>query len=105
VGDLLALQGAGGAARGRRGWARARRGAAGGDSTPALVARAIAAGHTLQARYLAADGTVSERRIAPRRVTLEAGGMCVVAYCYLRQEERTFRLDRLEILAVEEVGG
>jgi DNA polymerase-3 subunit epsilon len=105
--DLLALQGAGrGAARGRRSFGAARRIATGGgDSTPALVARAIAAGHTLQARYLAADGTVSERRIAPRRVTLEAGGMCVVAYCYLRQEERTFRLDRLEILAVEEVGG
>jgi hypothetical protein len=72
-----------------------------GESTSTLVARAIAAGHTLQTRYIAADGTPTERRIAPRRVTLEMGAMCVVAYCYLRQEERTFRLDRLEILAVE----
>ncbi len=107
LGDLLALQGSS-AARERRGFRSGvgRRGAAtGGGDKPALVARAIAGGHTLQARYLAADGTVSERRIAPRRVTLEMGAMCVVGYCYLRQEERTFRLDRLEILAVEEVGG
>ncbi len=105
LGDLLALQGSA-AAGGRQGWrSGTRREATGDASKPALVAQAIAGGKTLQARYLAADGTVSERRIAPRRVTLELGTMCVVAYCYLRQEERTFRLDRLEILAVEEVGG
>lgn len=110
LGDLLALQGAqgaGGTWGRRRAFGSGRRAAVGGggDSTSALVARAIAAGHTLQARYLAADGTLSERRIAPRRVTLEMGALCVVAYCYLRQEERTFRLDRLEILAVEEGEG
>jgi DNA polymerase-3 subunit epsilon len=111
LGDLLALQGAagvmGGAGGRRRAFGSGRRAAVGGggDSTSALVARAIAAGSTLRTRYLSADGTLSERRIAPRRVTLEMGAMCVVAYCYLRQEERTFRLDRLEILAVEEVDG
>lgn len=105
--DLLALQGRGGAAaRGPRRTGSAARPATGrGESTPTLVARAIAAGYTLQTRYVSADGTLSERRIAPRRVTLELGTLCVVAYCYLRQEERTFRLDRMEILAVEEVSG
>jgi DNA polymerase III epsilon subunit family exonuclease len=107
--DLLALQGGGrgrSRSRGRPAFGTARPAAAAerSESTTTLVTRAIAAGQTLQTRYIAADGTLSERRIAPRRVTLELGTMCVVAYCYLRQEERTFRLDRLEILAVEEVG-
>jgi DNA polymerase-3 subunit epsilon len=112
--DLLALQRQSGPARWGRSGSRGQRTFGGprpaavagaGESTSTLVARAIAAGHTLQTRYIAADGTPTERRIAPRRVTLEMGAMCVVAYCYLRQEERTFRLDRLEILAVEEETG
>ena len=69
---------------------------------PPLFARAIATGSILMARYVAADGRVSERRISPRAVRREREALYVVAYCHLRQEERTFRLDRLEVLGVEE---
>ena len=97
LGDLLAVQGPLDTSP-RQAFAVGPAPAPAGD-VPPLLAQAIAGGHTLQARYMSADGSVSERRITPRQVTVERETLYVVAYCHLRNEERTFRLDRLEVWA------
>lgn len=41
--------------------------------------------------YMSNDGAVSQRRIK----VLQMRGDCCVAYCYLRQSKRTFRVDSI----------
>jgi len=101
LGDLLALQGALDTDS-RRAFGTTPIAPAPPDAVPPALAQAIAAGHTLYTRYMGADGRVSERRITPRQVTREREALYLVGYCHLRQEVRTFRVDRLEGLAGEE---
>ena len=43
--------------------------------------------------------------VQPRKVTLREQATYLVAYCHLKEEERTFRLDRIKVLRVEEMLG
>lgn len=51
--------------------------------------------HRIRLRYRAANGTESERDVAPYGVALHDGHWYAVGHCYLRDEIRTFRLDRV----------
>ena len=53
--------------------------------------------------YEGTDGRKSVRVVQPRKVTLSEQATYLVAYCHLRNEERTFRLDRVQVLSIEEV--
>ena len=64
-------------------------------ATPALVTQAIREGLLLRLRYASPGQRHTERVVAPRRVALERETLYLVAYCHLRQEERTFRFDRI----------
>ena len=69
---------------------------------PPLLADALAHGGDLHIEYAASRGS-SRRVITPKYVTTGSGGVYVIAYCHLRHEQRTFRLDR--ILSMEPAGG
>lgn len=51
------------------------------------------------------DGVVTEREISVRRAAADYGRVYLLAFCHLRQAERTFRADRvLELTAVPSLG-
>lgn len=83
LGDLLTVQSAGVAS------------AAAADPLPSELVEAMQCGGTLYLRYRAGNGSVTERWVAPKRVDDRWGRRYLVAYCYLRREERSFRLDRI----------
>ncbi|HMA36587.1 MAG TPA: exonuclease domain-containing protein [Chloroflexia bacterium] len=62
---------------------------------PPVINQAISAGRLLRLRYASPDGRPTDRLVAPRRVALEHETLYLVAFCHLRQEERTFRFDRI----------
>jgi predicted DNA-binding transcriptional regulator YafY len=43
--------------------------------------------------------------VQPLRVTLREQATYLVAYCHLKQEERTFRMDRIVELRIEGLAG
>ncbi len=65
----------------------------------ASIQRAIGSGTKVVVSYLSSDGQATERQLTPLGIRQEAKGNYLVAFCHLRNEERTFRLDR--ILRVE----
>ena len=65
------------------------------EVVPPLVNQAIHDGLLLRMRYASPGGRPTDRLVAPRRVTRERESLYLVAYCHLRQEERTFRFDRI----------
>ena len=69
----------------------------------ALIRRAIEDGAEIEMTYLKADDTQSERRVVPLSVGSQSYGgrsfLGMRAFCWLRGEERMFRVDR--ILALE----
>jgi len=62
---------------------------------PPQIEEALKSGGSLQLRYLSAVGEETRRMVTPLRVTAYAGNIYLVAMCHLRDEERTFRLDRI----------
>lgn len=62
---------------------------------PPQIEEALKSGGSLQLRYLSAVGEETRRMVTPMRVTAYAGNIYLVAMCHLRDEERTFRLDRI----------
>ena len=62
---------------------------------PPQIEEALKSGGSLQLRYLSAVGEETRRMVTPLRVTAYAGNTYLVAMCHLRDEERTFRLDRI----------
>lgn len=59
--------------------------------------RAIDNGQAVTITYVKADGARSERVIEPQGLTVStAGDVIVRAYDRLRDEDRTFRIDRIE---------
>ncbi len=64
------------------------------DITETLRA-AMSAGIPLEILYADTAGTVTQRRIRPRRLEERWGRLYVVAYCELRGDERSFRVDRI----------
>lgn len=46
--------------------------------------------------YTPLNDTLSKREVSPYRFTFDEGGWYLVGYCHLREEKRTFRLDRIK---------
>lgn len=69
---------------------------------PPLIEQAMRAQSALRIRYKGSDGQHSDRVVEPRKVTLRETATYLVAYCHLKREERTFRLDRIVELRVVE---
>jgi DNA polymerase III subunit epsilon len=72
---------------------------------PPLVEQAMRAHSLLRIRYAGSDGRESERVVHPLKVTLREQATYLVAYCHLKHEERTFRLDRIVELRIEGLVG
>jgi DNA polymerase-3 subunit epsilon len=72
------------------------------EALPDELVEAMRRGGTVHLRYQASDGCVTERRVAPKRVDHRYGRHYLVAYCYLRRAERSFRLDRILELSPEQ---
>ncbi|MCD6302792.1 MAG: WYL domain-containing protein [Anaerolineae bacterium] len=62
---------------------------------PAAIRRALAEGLMLRLQYTDASGRTTERMVQPLRVVLGAECPSLEAYCYLRNQIRHFRLDRI----------
>lgn len=67
------------------------------DCLPALSA-ATRAQQRVQLDYLAGDGESSERAVDPYGLAMRGGAWYLVGFCHLRQDLRTFRLDRIRAL-------
>ncbi len=65
-----------------------------GATVHPLLAEAIKLRKKLLVRYLSRSGSESERIITPLEI-INNSGSYLVAYCELRKEKRTFRLDRI----------
>lgn len=68
---------------------------------PDLLAAAVAEKHDLKIIYLGPKKMESDRHISPRYATTHNGVSYLIAFCHLRQQMRTFRVDR--ILGAERV--
>jgi DNA polymerase III epsilon subunit family exonuclease len=62
---------------------------------PPVIQAAISANKTIEIIYLDAQGNRTCRRITPRLALAQNGSVQLVAFCHLRQAERSFRLDRI----------
>jgi DNA polymerase III epsilon subunit family exonuclease len=63
--------------------------------TSALLNRALREGATVRISYRSAQGEVTERRIRPLSFSNLGGAVALTAFCLLRNEERTFRLEAI----------
>lgn len=64
---------------------------------------AIQHGRPIQLRYQSRQGHISERRVDPIRIDVRWGMHYLIAYCHLQQAERSFRLDRILEMRIEDV--
>ncbi len=62
---------------------------------PPTIAEALQGKYLLKLRYLDAYGGVTERIVRPISIADRGGNLVLVAYCHLRDAERSFRLDRI----------
>jgi predicted DNA-binding transcriptional regulator YafY len=62
---------------------------------PPSLQEALAANKVLEITYIDAQGQGTTRQITPLRVQAANDYVYVVAFCHLRQAERSFRLDRI----------
>jgi DNA polymerase-3 subunit epsilon len=69
---------------------------------PPAITEALEAGGRVRMRYINAAGQETERVVRPLRVAEERGHLYLVAHCYLRGEARTFRLDRVAEMELDE---
>ncbi|MFL5731866.1 MAG: exonuclease domain-containing protein [Chloroflexia bacterium] len=72
---------------------------------PPMIERAMRAQAAMWIRYEGSNGRLSERLVQPLKVTLREQATYLVAYCHLRKEERTFRLDKMQVLEIREAVG
>jgi len=68
---------------------------------PPAIAEALESGGQVRMRYVDARGRESERVVRPLRVAPQGDSLYLVAHCYLRGEQRTFRLDRVVEMILE----
>lgn len=62
---------------------------------PPEMEEALRRAEDVRIRYVSAGMRPTERVIRPLKVEARGGSVYLVAYCYLRREERAFRLDRI----------
>jgi DNA polymerase-3 subunit epsilon len=66
---------------------------------PPLIARALHEGRCLRIVYRSrSTPEATERIVRPREVTRERRGIYLLAYCYLRQDQRLFAVDKIEAM-------
>lgn len=72
------------------------------DERVANLRRAILERRVISLTYFGRNRAMrSERQVEPHRLSYTSGSWYLSAYCRLRQEERAFRLDRIEKLRIE----
>ncbi len=62
---------------------------------PPLILQALQNKQDLNIRYISKVGTVNSRRVSPRYATQNEDTIYLIAYCHLRHQQRTFRVDRI----------
>ncbi len=72
---------------------------------PPLLETALSEGRRLWLRYRSQQGQVSERWVEPLDVTDDGLALYLAAYCLERGEQRTFRLDRILAMRLDDVPG
>ena len=68
---------------------------------PPVIDEALQGKKRLFIRYVDRKGDVSERWITPKQILALNDYLYMVAHCHLRDDERNFRLDRIEQMSVE----
>lgn len=66
------------------------------EPVAALLESAIAHDRRCALKYRAEDGAETVREVDPLAVAWRGDGAVLLAYCQLRQELRSFRLERIE---------
>lgn len=72
---------------------------------PPTISEALEKGGRVRMRYVDANGWETERVIRPLRLSEERGNLYLVAHCYYRDALRTFRLDRVVEMMLEDQEG
>ena len=68
---------------------------------PPVIEESLQSKKRLFIRYVDRKGDASERWVTPKQVLALNDYIYLVAHCHLRDEERNFRLDRIEQMEVE----
>lgn len=68
---------------------------------PPVIEEALQSKKRLFIRYADRKGDISERWITPKQILALNDYIYMVAHCHLRDEERNFRLDRIEQMEIE----
>lgn len=68
---------------------------------PPVIEEALQSKKRLFIRYIDRKGDASERWVTPKQVLALNDYLYLVAHCHLRDEERNFRLDRIEQMEIE----
>src|SRR5262249_7155314 len=69
---------------------------------PPILQEALTNGLSLEIRYMSAGMDVSVRQVDPLAIVPNRDYLYLRAYCHLRQDERTFRLDRIVDMRIVE---
>jgi DNA polymerase III epsilon subunit family exonuclease len=69
---------------------------------PPAIADALAHGGRVRMRYVDARGHETHRTVRPMRVSARRDNLYLIAHCYRRDALRTFRLDRVLELVLED---
>jgi DNA polymerase-3 subunit epsilon len=69
---------------------------------PPTIAEALESGGRVRMRYVDARGRETDRIVRPLRVNAQRDNLYLVAHCYRRGELRTFRLDRVVEMMLED---
>lgn len=73
-----------------------------GETTlPMILTDALTAGHDLRIEYLDSQSKSTMRLVRPLELIRNHTGATLIAYCHLRKDRRTFRLDRIVNIARE----
>lgn len=72
---------------------------------PLELEEALENGRSVMMEYVDASGARTFREIVPRHVKRHNGELLLVAHCHLRNDQRTFKLDRIVRLVRMEEGG
>jgi len=70
---------------------------------PPFIEEALQSKKRLFIRYVDRKGDASERWITPKQILALNDYLYMVAYCHLRDDERNFRLDRIEQMEIEKI--
>jgi len=62
---------------------------------PEPIAQAVNNGQSLRLVYMSAKNRQTERIVTPKYISQHVGVDYLVAHCHMRDEQRTFRLDRI----------